>query len=287
MKRGILAISAALLLAAIMILPATGYTIKSENSPYPFSIGAEARPQFSIAAGEPAHELAAGAYTAERKPAYSIGTGKPYQYSLKVTPYRYSFNLANRVAAPPVPPVESIVPPVSTVTAEQAAAEQAAADQAAADQAAADQAAADQAAADQAAADQAAADQAAADQAAADQAAADQAAAAQAAAEAYTISGMVVDAETGTGIAALTVNLEQPAGTIINSAETAEDGSYSFADLMAGQYIVSVEITEGWETIEPAVVDLAENAVQDFTATKIPVAMPPVDVPADMPPAIA
>ena len=252
MKRGILAISAALLLAAIMILPATGYTIKSENSPYPFSIGAEARPQFSIAAGEPAHELAAGAYTAERKPAYSIGTGKPYQYSLKVTPYRYSFNLANRVAAPPVPPVESIVPPVSTVTAEQAAAEQAAADQAAADQAAADQAAA-----------------------------------AQAAAEAYTISGMVVDAETGTGIAALTVNLEQPAGTIINSAETAEDGSYSFADLMAGQYIVSVEITEGWETIEPAVVDLAENAVQDFTATKIPVAMPPVDVPADMPPAIA
>ncbi|MBN1323241.1 MAG: hypothetical protein JW986_04470, partial [Methanotrichaceae archaeon] len=147
MKRGILAISAALLLAAIMILPATGYTIKSENSPYPFSIGAEARPQFSIAAGEPAHELAAGAYTAERKPAYSIGTGKPYQYSLKVTPYRYSFNLANRVAAPPVPPVESTIPPVSTVT-DQAAA-QAAADEAAAAQAAADEAAAAQAAADE------------------------------------------------------------------------------------------------------------------------------------------
>ncbi|MBN1324415.1 MAG: carboxypeptidase regulatory-like domain-containing protein, partial [Methanotrichaceae archaeon] len=134
---------------------------------------------------------------------------------------------------------------------------------------------------------QAAADEAAAAQAAADEAAAAQAAADEAAAEAYTISGMVVDAETGTGIAALTINLEQPAGTIINSVETAEDGSYSFADLMAGQYIVSVETAEGWETIEPAVVDLAENAVQDFTATKIPVAMPPVDVPADMPPAIA
>jgi hypothetical protein len=76
----------------------------------------------------------------------------------------------------------------------------------------------------------------------------------------FTIEGIVYDDAEGnglmdnneTGLANWTVNLEQPAGTVINTAITNENGKFAFADLAAGEYIVSEVLQMGWNLIAPA-----------------------------------
>jgi hypothetical protein len=76
----------------------------------------------------------------------------------------------------------------------------------------------------------------------------------------FSIMGMVFDDVNGngaadeneTGLAGWTVNLEQPAGTIIANQTTAEDGTYAFMDLPAGDYTVSEVVQMGWTLISPA-----------------------------------
>ena len=53
------------------------------------------------------------------------------------------------------------------------------------------------------------------------------------------------------GLAGWTMNLEQT-GTVINSSITAADGKFAFADLAAGEYNVSEVLVEGWNIIAPA-----------------------------------
>jgi hypothetical protein len=94
MKRSILTITAALLLAAFLVMPAMGFTIKTEGSPYPFSISTEGRPKFTVGlAGETAHAMTIDGFLTEPIPRYSMSSGKPYQYSFKLAgkPYQYSF----------------------------------------------------------------------------------------------------------------------------------------------------------------------------------------------------
>jgi len=76
----------------------------------------------------------------------------------------------------------------------------------------------------------------------------------------FSIEGVVFDDAEGNGVmeanevglANWTVNLEQPAGTIIESATTGMDGKFAFMDLAAGEYTVSEVIQMGWNLIVPA-----------------------------------
>ncbi len=55
-----------------------------------------------------------------------------------------------------------------------------------------------------------------------------------------------------TGLAGWTINLEQPAGTVIRNLTTGTDGKFAFMDLSAGEYTVSEVILMGWNLISPA-----------------------------------
>ncbi|MDM7940719.1 MAG: SdrD B-like domain-containing protein [Methanothrix sp.] len=66
----------------------------------------------------------------------------------------------------------------------------------------------------------------------------------------FAIEGIVKD-DNETGLANWTVNLEQPAGTVIKTATTALDGKFAFMDLAAGEYTVSEVIQMGWNLVTP------------------------------------
>lgn len=77
---------------------------------------------------------------------------------------------------------------------------------------------------------------------------------------AFSIMGKVFDDANGngavdeneTGLAGWTVSLEQPIGTVIANQTTAEDGSYAFMGLSAGEYAVSEIVQMGWTLVSPA-----------------------------------
>ena len=54
------------------------------------------------------------------------------------------------------------------------------------------------------------------------------------------------------GLPGWTINLEQPAGTVIKTAVTAADGSYSFTDLAAGTYVITEVLQPGWTQKAPS-----------------------------------
>nr|AAU83000.1 fibrinogen-binding protein-like [uncultured archaeon GZfos1D1]QNO57000.1 hypothetical protein MGAOFDBH_00018 [Methanosarcinales archaeon ANME-1 ERB7] len=70
----------------------------------------------------------------------------------------------------------------------------------------------------------------------------------------YSIAGMKFNDLNGNGVKdagepglpGWTINLEQPAGTVINSTTTAADGSYTFTNLEPGDYTVSEVLKAGW-----------------------------------------
>jgi len=65
----------------------------------------------------------------------------------------------------------------------------------------------------------------------------------------FTIEGMVVD-NNQTGLAGWTISLTMN-GSEINSVSTAADGKFAFSDLAAGEYSVSEVLMEGWSIITP------------------------------------
>jgi len=65
----------------------------------------------------------------------------------------------------------------------------------------------------------------------------------------FTIEGMVVD-NNQTGLAGWTISLTMN-GAEINSVSTAADGKFAFLDLAAGEYSVSEVLMEGWGIISP------------------------------------
>jgi hypothetical protein len=91
--------------------------------------------------------------------------------------------------------------------------------------------------------------------------------AAQVAEPKFTIEGMVVDANQ-TGLAGWTINLTENGTVINNSVPTAADGKFAFADLVAGEYTVSEALMQGWSIISPAegksVVTIANANVTDL-----------------------
>jgi uncharacterized protein (DUF2141 family) len=104
----------------------------------------------------------------------------------------------------------------------------------------------------------------------------------------FSIAGVVFDDVEGNGImeanevglANWTVNLEQPAGTVIESATTTLDGKFAFMDLAAGEYIVSEVMQMDWNLIAPAdnkiAVTITNASVSDlaFANQMMPAVMP-------------
>ncbi|HPS91736.1 MAG TPA: carboxypeptidase regulatory-like domain-containing protein [Methanothrix sp.] len=66
----------------------------------------------------------------------------------------------------------------------------------------------------------------------------------------FMIEGKVVD-DNQTGLAGWTMNLTQD-GAVINSVTTAADGKFAFPDLAAGAYAVSELLMDGWNVVSPA-----------------------------------
>jgi hypothetical protein len=83
----------------------------------------------------------------------------------------------------------------------------------------------------------------------------------------FTIEGMAFNDMNGngtmdnneTGLADWTVNLEQPAGTVVTSANTTMDGKFVFSDLSAGEYVVSEVLKMGYKLVSPADGKFTEN----------------------------
>jgi uncharacterized protein YxeA len=82
----------------------------------------------------------------------------------------------------------------------------------------------------------------------------------------FTIEGKVVDTNQ-TGLAGWTINLTM-GGAVINSVPTATDGKFAFADLAAGEYTVSEVLMQGWNITSPAegksVVTITNASVTDL-----------------------
>ncbi len=90
----------------------------------------------------------------------------------------------------------------------------------------------------------------------------------------FTIEGMAFNDMNGngtmdnneTGLADWTVNLEQPAGTVVMSANTTMDGKFVFSDLSAGEYVVSEVLKMGYKLVSPADGKFTEN-ITDMSVT--------------------
>jgi len=101
----------------------------------------------------------------------------------------------------------------------------------------------------------------------------------------FSIEGMVVD-NNQTGLADWTINLTKD-GAVINSVPTAADGKFAFIELAAGEYTVSELLVEGWNVVSPAegkaIVNITDASVTDlvFVNQLVPVvaAVPEVVAP--------
>lgn len=95
----------------------------------------------------------------------------------------------------------------------------------------------------------------------------------------YTISGVVyedvnenaVQDENETGLAGWMLNLSGVTTT------TAEDGTYIFANLSAGDYVLSLIVLPEYNPVAPVNVTLDSNKTIDFPVTRVPVVVPPAN----------
>lgn len=236
--RKVLAITVALMIAAIVLTPALGYTNQSAGN-QSYSATSGSRVNYSVASGVPAHNLTqdmvANKYSIRApavqstRVAYSFqeGSAQPYSmklvgvtnavsegYQTKKAAARLGSAVATEVAAAPAAegiPVETAAAVTETTPA-------------------------------------------------ATNETAPVVEAAPVEQPKFTIEGIAFDDVEGngileaneTGLANLTINLEQPAGTVIKSVVTPMDGKFAFNDLAAGEYTVSEVVEAGWKLIAPA-----------------------------------
>jgi hypothetical protein len=226
--RKILAITVALMIAAIVIMPALGYTNQAAgNQSHSAKSGSPV--EYSLKTiNVPAHNLTPdmvvnkyslkSAGVASTRMAYSFQRGAVAPYSFKL------IGVENAVAqgmktVKPTAKLGSMADSISDGTASGPAGE-------------------------------VAAELAPAAEAAAAPAAEPAATPAPEAPATFSIEGMVVD-NNQTGLADWTVNLTKD-GAVINSVPTAADGKFAFIELAAGEYTVSELLKEGWNVVSPA-----------------------------------
>ncbi len=225
--RKVLAITMALMIAAVVLSPAMGYTIQSAGN-QSYTVQSE-KVNYTITAGTPAHALtldnipgktATGAAVQATRVPYSFKSGGAVPYSMELQSGAAEATPAVTTPAETVvtPPVETVVtPPIEPVVNETPAVAAPANETPVVEAPPVEEAT-------------------------------------------FSIMGKVFDDVEGngildnneTGLAGWTVNLEQPAGTIIANQTTIEDGSYTFTGLSAGEYVVSEVLQMGWTPVSPA-----------------------------------
>jgi hypothetical protein len=235
--RKVLAITVALMIAAIVLTPALGYTNQSAGN-QSYSATSGSRVNYSVASGVPAHNLTqdmvANKYSIKApavqstRVAYSFKEGSAQPYSMKLVGVTASVTegyqttkaaarLGSAVKGEETAAPAAVATPVEAVAATNETAP------------------------------------------AASNATAPVVEAAPVEQPKFVVEGIAFDDADGdgvlganeTGLANLTINLEQPAGTVINSAVTPLDGKFSFTDLAAGEYTVSEAVEAGWKLIAP------------------------------------
>lgn len=223
--RKVLAITAAIMLAAVVLLPATGYTISSGANQ---SYSIQSSPvNYSIGMGQPAHNITPGsiqgavsptsAVTVTRVP-YSIKLGAAVPYSVKLAPGASATpqtallgsQVQNAAPAPAVQETPAAQPPAALQNVS---------------------------------------------------APVPQAAPAPAK---FSIMGTVSNNATQTGLANWVVNLEQASGAAVANATTNSNGSYSFPGLDQGTYVVSEVLPVGWVAVKPADGKQTVNLTKDM-----------------------
>lgn len=224
--RKVLAITVALMIAAIVFVPALGYTIQSAGN-QSYTITSGSRVAYSISEGAPAHNLTADMITNK----YSFQA--PAVQSTRV-PYSFKQGSAQPYSAKLVG-VNAVSEGAQTTKEAATVGEAAKAQETAVTATPVENAAAANVTAP------------AVQNATAP---ANVTAPAPVVEPKFTIEGIVQD-DNNTGLANWTVNLEQPAGTVIKNATTALDGKFAFTDLAAGEYTVSEVIQMGWSLVTP------------------------------------
>jgi hypothetical protein len=244
--RDVLAITMALMLAAVILSPAVGYTIQS-GSNESYSIGSTFE-NYSFQAGQPASNLTpesipiavapTSAVTVTQVP-YSIKVGAAAPYSVSVV----SPNETGGVSLPAVTPVGTTTTPSAEIVGEQIPTQPTPISAPVLPPMSAP----------------AATPVENITPAEVKTPVENVTAPATAPAE-LSIMGIVYDDANGngvkdaneTGLAGWAVNLEKPAGMIMANTTTAESGSYAFDDLSAGVYTVHEILPEGWSAVAPA-----------------------------------
>lgn len=248
--RKVLAIIVALTLAAVVLSPAMGYTIKSEGN-QSYSIGST-KVNYSISTGTPAQDITPSMIPPEVAPTsavkvtqvpYSIKLGNTVPYSMKLEsgaaaaaegaqtqPQTEALGAAAKTAAAtPEQPVAAATPEPTPAPVAKFSIMGMVFDD---------------------------------------------------------VNGNGAKDTDETGLAGWMINLEQPAGTVIANATTSEAGNYSFSDLNPGEYVVSEVLTADWSAVAPAdgkyPVNLTDSDVKDinFAVKKVvaEVAAPPANV---------
>ncbi len=231
--RKVLAITVALMIAAVVLTPALGYTDQSAGN-QSYTISASGRVPYSINSGVPAHNLTqqmvaskysikSPAVQGSRVP-YSFQEGPAVPYSSKLVgvtnalPEGYqtrkepsTLGMVNKaeevteqIGVPPVQATETVPANVTAAT--------------------------------------------------------NQTVVTPAEQPKFAITGVVFDDLEGngvmesneTGLGNWTVNLEQPAGVVIAKTDTMMDGKFAFMDVPAGEYTVSEVMQMGWKLTAPA-----------------------------------
>ncbi len=229
--RKVLAITVALMMAAIVLMPALGYTDQSAGN-QSYTATSAGRVNYSLSTGVPAHNLTENMVinkfsvhtpsVQSTRVAYSFkqGTVMPYSFNLvgvnNALKEGYQTKKAPAVLGSVAKTAENVgVPAPATAP---AAAAPAVATTAA------------------------------------------NVTVAPVVAPKFTIEGMAFNDMNGngtmdnneTGLADWTVNLEQPAGMVVKSANTTMDGKFVFSDLSAGEYVVSEVLKTGYKLVSPA-----------------------------------
>ncbi len=261
--RKVLAITVALMIAAVILSPAMGYTIQSAGN-QSYSIQSE-KVNYTITAGTPAHALTLENIPGKTTPGAAVqATRVPYSFkSGGAVPYSMKLEGGAETATPAVTtPAVTEQPVNATPVAETPVVE-------------------------------APVNETPAVEAPVVEAPVNETPTAPVEAATFSIMGKVFNDVEGngvldnneTGLAGWTVSLEQPAGTIIANQTTAEDGSYAFTGLSAGEYSVSEVVQMGWTPVSPAdgryavTVTNMTIANLDFAnmMTPAPVEAPPVE----------
>jgi hypothetical protein len=257
--RKVLAITVALMIAAIFIMPALGYTNQATGNPS-YSLKSGEKIDYSFTTNVPAHNLTqdmvankyslkAPAVQSTRMPySFQQGTATPYSVKLvgvdnavaqgiqtqKAPAKLGSINKAAKAEPAAEPVVETVAEPAVEPVAEVAAEPMV------------------------------------------------EPVAEPEAEPTFSIEGMVVD-DNQTGLADWSMNLTQD-GEVIDSVATDADGKFAFADLVAGEYNVSEVLMEGWNIVSPAegmsMVTITNASVTDlvFINQLVPVVLPPEEV---------